>query len=464
MPFDERFIDPASGALVRALQRAMRSANGRQQERRLKKTSDFWAAVVAQVRKKPQGQQRWLGGGRGSTPAPLVEAAWWTDAVGRKHWRVRGRRLNWPDQPSPFADHPLWQVYPDRLMLRERDGRRELLGVCPCGAVGPVGAIAWMGERCGPCHDRLEEGLPGLAGTDWPPVLRKQASHILRLSFGRDGSLVSTSLDGQIVRWNVPDRSGEVLLHRRRPLGAMAVSPTGAVAVSPTSNRLLLRRPDEDEWRSLPQRCGMVYGLAFGPDGRWLAVAGTSCLLIDLETGQSISVEVQTQGHGTAMTFGPDGSSYWLAQRDGADVVKVGPGGQGSTVLPSHRQTSAYSLPTCSPDGGRLAGVGQRNRGAGIHVCDLPTGAWSALGAQVRSLWSIRDLAFTHDGLLAIADDVGSVQLWDLAGRQLRGTLFLLPLQRHSLVASFSHDAAQVALGAGDGTIRVLPWRSILES
>src|SRR5207247_1450805 len=105
-------------------------------------------------------------------------------------------------------------------------GQRDLLGVCDCGVSGPLPAIAWMGERCGPCHDRREEGLAGQAETPWPLVLKRHTSSISHLAFHGDKQLVSGGVDGRIVRWDLDDGSDEVLLHRRNSsIDALAVSP-----------------------------------------------------------------------------------------------------------------------------------------------------------------------------------------------------------------------------------------------
>src|SRR5262249_12343431 len=68
-PLAERHIDPAPVLLTRSLQRALRSANGRLEVRRLTKTADYWAGFLRRARKKPEGWQRWVGG-RGGAPAP----------------------------------------------------------------------------------------------------------------------------------------------------------------------------------------------------------------------------------------------------------------------------------------------------------------------------------------------------------------------------------------------------------
>src|SRR5262245_17335381 len=117
---DQRLIDPRPEVLVRHLLKATRAANGRLRKRRVEKDETFWQRFVKRAQKKPEGQQR-CNGGHGSIGAALVTVAWWTDHVGRRHWRLVGRRTEWSDHPiqrSGFHQFGLWHVYPDRVMVR----------------------------------------------------------------------------------------------------------------------------------------------------------------------------------------------------------------------------------------------------------------------------------------------------------------------------------------------------------
>src|SRR5207302_2382916 len=95
----------------------------------------------------------------------VVGLAWWTDHVGRKHFRVVGHRakFNRPHlknilDPAGQGWPPLALVYPDYLFFKTCRGERVLTAVCACGVFGPPERLAWMGNCCGPCHDGREEG------------------------------------------------------------------------------------------------------------------------------------------------------------------------------------------------------------------------------------------------------------------------------------------------------------------
>jgi hypothetical protein len=471
MPFDERHIDPDPGLLVRALRSATRSANDGQQERRLEKQSDFWVRFLRRVRSQPEGWQRWVGG-RGGRPAPLVEAAWWTDPVGRKHWRIQGRRLRW-DEPSnfDFARFSLWRVYPNRLMLRERDGRFELLGVCRCGAAGPVETLAWMGECCGPCHDRKEEGLPPLPGPDWPMVLPKQnAAQILGLTFTDDGRLLSSCAGGWLVRWDLETGSSEILLHwHRHCIFPLAVSSTGAIAVG-SSDGLVLLRQGEGDWREVPLPWMYVHSLAFSPAGDWLAVAGTGCFLVDLGGVEPSPLGVLDGDSSSAVAFGPDGRSYWMVTTRG-EVVRLDAGGEGRTVLHSQLvEATDYDFQMiyeggsdhlrCSPDGRWLAVVSWWLN-EGLYIYDLTTGIWSHLADM--TLGATQNMAFTSDDKLVCGDCLGSASLLDPTSGRMLGRLHAVPEGTDHLRPAFSADGALLALGTGKGIIHVVPLQSLLE-
>jgi hypothetical protein len=102
-------------------------------------------------------------------------AAWWSDALGRKHWVLKAAislALESTGQGDGSSlgilreddvDHPLRHIAPPMAFLwRMSGGRREPWVVCRCGLAGTPRSLAWMGASCGPCHDREQDGLPAL--------------------------------------------------------------------------------------------------------------------------------------------------------------------------------------------------------------------------------------------------------------------------------------------------------------
>lgn len=471
MPIDRQLIDPAPKVLGRVLRQAVRSANHRLDARHIDKADTYWDSFVRRAGARAEGWQRWLGG-RGGFPAALVEAAWWTDPVGRKHWRLCGRKRQWAyTLVSPFQDHPIWHVYPDRLLLRERDGQRELLAACPCGVSGALERIAWMGECCGPCHDRREEGLPERTGPDWPPTLRRHSSFVSLLAFAGEQTLISAGFDSRIVRWNLGDGSHEDLWHRPHgSVHALAACSAGVVAASTRGNRVQVRGPHEADWRTVTIGCGQIHWLALSADGRWLAALGQRAVLVDLDGGGTRPMPIPAGRTVTGLAFGPDGRALWVLDSTGAlSRVDVANPDAAAVVTESLFTSSRYPFHggsvftlAVSPRG-QYSALPRWTTPPQLLFADLGDGRWSTVPG-----WSsehVQALAFTSDELLATASTDGAVRLYDPRRRQWRGILHAAP-QHHSgayWCPTFSPSGDLLARSDIKGVVRVVPWRTILE-
>jgi WD40 repeat protein len=147
---------------------------------------------------------------------------WWTDRLGRKHHRVVGRRRRCNNSArhnilSPDDERsPLWLVYPENLYLRQQVWGWELFAACRCGAVGTPEALGWMGDCCGPCHDRREAGEPPPA-TPWLPrtVLTGHTTEVMNVAFGNDGRLLLSQalFDATARLWDLESGECQLLEH-----------------------------------------------------------------------------------------------------------------------------------------------------------------------------------------------------------------------------------------------------------
>jgi hypothetical protein len=139
---------------------------------------------------------RFWGTTPGATTFEGLEYIWWTDHLGRKHVRLTGenglrislRLLSLPASAAGVTGLALVMLYPDRVFLRGEGAREEVLVLCPCGAAGPPERLGWVGQCCGPCHDRveLEGAAPAAADT-----LSKTEFAPSRIAFSPDGQLLS---------------------------------------------------------------------------------------------------------------------------------------------------------------------------------------------------------------------------------------------------------------------------------
>jgi WD40 repeat protein/energy-coupling factor transporter ATP-binding protein EcfA2 len=150
------------------------------------------------------------------------------------------------------------------------------------------------------------------------------------------------------------------------------------------------------------------------------------------------------------VAFSPDGA--WLAYTDEDGEVRVWPWsgdrvtGTRPTVLPGH-DGEAWS-PVFSPDGRRLATSGIDGT---IRVSEIRGGGQIVLRGHEKEVWTV---AFSPDGRrLASASSDGTVRIWDLAG-----TAEPMVLRGHEGAAVgvvFSPDGRHVASSGHDHTVRL---------
>jgi hypothetical protein len=214
-----RRIDPDEETLLAALDAAFDAT--------LQALSQPWAALAPpeaspapqalpeRAERQPRGIHVWHWPDDDPDFILFIVAAWWTDVLGRRHWRIEGSwrcdqvtRDMVPDLDSDGDWHPLEVIYPERPgCWRQREGRPDWLVLCGCGACGTVEQIAWTGECCGPCFDRrIDEGM---APPESGPSLAD--GRALDCAFDQDGRLIvllDTGGDETIAAWVPPEWSG----------------------------------------------------------------------------------------------------------------------------------------------------------------------------------------------------------------------------------------------------------------
>lgn len=310
--------------------------------------------------------------------------------------------------------------------------------------------------------------------------------------------LVSAGHDGLVRVWDVPSRKavaefpglGTVAVdpHTRTLLAASSnrrptlwgydpprettviAAHTGLVTAATTDPRsgdlvtggtdLAVRWHDPLTGREtrLPLKTAQTpFGLAFSPDGRWLAV-GTGdrpdparpggLTVVDLRTGRETRPE-GTRSPVVSVAFARDGSRFAAASLDGLVRVWVprDDGFRPERTLVAHKNRATGLA--FAPDGRSLATVGGDGQ---LAVWELETG---------RKLWSaeasaglVHAVAYRPDGRsLATATRGGAVALWDAAtGRELR--TFAGHTGAVQAVA-FSPDGTRLGSVGADGTTRL---------
>ena len=480
-PFDVLIRDPSEAELVAALERASVYASSRHvAEKR-------WTTQLDEVADNAEGHmaitQTTAAGGRTSH----VLLVWWSDHLGSKHVRVRGgdkvnlktylSRLDHDERP------PLWQVYPERVYRVKRgDSEPVWLASCACGVTGPPREIAWMGPRCGPCHDRREEGDIG-AVSEGRTILR-EGSVVDAVAFAPNNEAVAAVIDRELLV-EIGQNQGE---------------------------RSLFGDPSEE-----PRSRGIaLVPLTYSPDGQWLAFGMSitgQALLLDLRTDQLVYLSLDDNDSPqdiTDIAFSPAGDHFVACDYSRQGRLFRWTGSLWAEVR-SFRGATAVAIST---DGQRLA-IG----GSGGIVRLYSTDSGAKLGqvtTGARSEESVLFLAWTpkDDGLILLTGDEDAerfredhqLRRWDLLKRRethytdfgIPSLLAMSPDSRYlasihhddqhspsaihfwDLVAwhdigwiewdpedtvhalSFSPDNETLAIGTHHGRIKLVPWRFLL--
>jgi WD40 repeat protein len=377
---DQRLLCPSSQQLAEALRAAVAFANERVRGRflpwpppDLDDALDAWAA-------QPTGKWLWSGyqesiAGTGHA-WPEAGFAWWSDRLGRKHVRIPAtRRQHFSSVgelfPESWEDSPLAYLAPSSVARVECHGQRRIYVFCSCGEHGSPEALGWMGDRCGPCHDRGEEGsLPEPA---WP------------LSLAGSGSLAALLF--------AP--AGELILIRGKRVGLWDLDSRRALWEDDCPPLAWMARP------------------VLSPDGRWLAFPARDHVVVwELATGRRCDVASQPYLRGneylSAVLFTPDSSRLALLSFRHLTIWSVGEHDL------SHERTletgveEARSL-LSSPNGRHLL-VGSRS--GLIRRWSLTT--WRRSSWSLRSPSGVTFMAHRGRTLLAADGHQAQIQLYNL--------------------------------------------------
>jgi hypothetical protein len=446
--FDRVFVAPTPAELADVLDAAAAHVNETQQAPSgpapLKRPLPGLARALARLVADADGCHYWP---HNAVVARLL-LAWWRDFAGRLHARVAGRPAGRDDAP------PLTLIYPRHTLVRRRADAAEALAVCPrCGAAGEVRSLGWMGERCGPCHDRGDAAPQG-----WPPAtagdvtaaalagpllaVRRRAGpaevwdvpgrrRLASLAgVGPGGGRLGLSADGRIVAdvehvseeglylcvWETA--AGRRLARLPIDQGARyALAPDGGFVVTPHAQRLVLTRLDDGpapEWQRRPVRAERLVGLALSPDGARLAVA---------RPGQAPSLDVWGVPERRVLTaralpgepasspaFTADGRLVLAVrvERRPAPLALAEPlRGRAVVRLPA-RMMGLSGAPALRPDGAAVAAC---DPGGRLHVWALPGAGGEAVPlADARGVGAC---GWLPDGsLVAFGREAGVVNVW----------------------------------------------------
>ncbi|MCQ4205917.1 WD40 repeat domain-containing protein [Streptomyces longispororuber] len=332
------------------------------------------------------------------------------------------------------------------------------------------------------------------------PAVTLDSSGIDAADFTPDGRLYATSGSHRIQVWDTA--TGRLRNSFRHPTDALVVgikfAPDGHTLATTDNGFKTVRLWDVDRGRlrtTLTGRQDSVSAMAFSPDGRALAVGGSSSVVQvwDTTTGRRRTALTGNQDSVDAVAFSPDGRTVAAGGWD--NVIEVWDSrnparttarkpNRPHTTLTGHagRVTSL----AFSPDASTLASgsddhtvrlwntpVGRtisRSRNFVYAIAFSPDGRTLATTAGTTvQLWNTRTrrlratigaqengvdaFAFSPDGrTFGVASD-DTVRLWDTRTRHLRSTLTARQKGVYSI--AFSPDGHTLATGGGDHATRI---------
>ncbi len=176
------------------------------------------------------------------------------------------------------------------------------------------------------------------SGSPTPQITWQHPVLVSSVVFSRDRrSVLTGSIDGQIIRWNLdPASAPEVLARLGSSVKVLRMSPEGSVLASLTEdgNVQLWEGKGFTLRGVLPTPCQEDGCLAFSPDGRCLALRDEAfgIKIIEIATGATLG---RLRGHHdvvSGVAFSPDGSSVATSSWDGGLKMWDAPGRQGGRI------------------------------------------------------------------------------------------------------------------------------------
>jgi WD40 repeat protein len=430
--------------------------------------------------------------------ARYVSVTWWSDHQRHKHVRIASGDTDSSDWHPHYSrlDHdlrpPLWHVHGERLFRVRRPGRDSTwVACCACGVTGEPAALAWMGPRCGPCHDRVEEGLPHPEeGT--PALVGTPHGTVYAVAFAPDGRSVASSssrrrvtihsLEGLpprcVYRGDDAEEDEEyrplLFSHDGRQLAAGDPEAPGLLVWDLASHE---KGEGQQQLLYLEETpTEQVVGLAFSPTETLLAACDRSGIVTAWEFDEANESwnQVHTRhNRATALAFAPDGLTLAVGLREGGliELLTLPLWVRRDSFRSADRSDEVLFL-QYTPSGSHLVLITGSLDPEGDqtpHHLRLWDVAHGREERSARVPFGVIAVALSPDGthLAWIVHDLqhspGEITFWDVARWREAGRLEWDPEDPLSDLA-FSPDGQNLVTGSRAGVLKLWPWRLLLET
>jgi WD40 repeat protein len=290
-----------------------------------------------------------------------------------------------------------------------------------------------------------------------PAKVIRLTNAIMSLSFSPSGGTLALASYDRTVKLFTPDTLQLLNTFKGHDLSADSVtfSPNGKLlATGGRDGVVKLWDVDFAQEPELPgRRLGMVFSMAFSPDGCCLATTGLNQQipkLWDVKTQQELKSFIGHAGGTLAVAFSPNGQVLATGGRD--KTAKLWDVATGREILTFKGHTEEVQSVSFSPNGSYLA-TGSWDKTA--RLWDVATG--EELSTFIIPSSGLTDLSlsvmFSPDGrLLATGSDDSNVRLWNISTRR---EMMTLSQPKAVSAICFSPDGKTLAAGLSDGKVRI---------
>jgi WD40 repeat protein len=285
-----------------------------------------------------------------------------------------------------------------------------------------------------------------------------QDAAILSVTYNPDGKQIATaSVDGTAKIWDA--KTGAFLMSldgHNLSVNEIVYSPDGKriATASHDNTAKVWDAMTGEELLTLSGHTHWVFDVAFSPDGTRLVTtsADGTARVWDAFTGQELLV---FSGHGDwvlGAAYNPDGKRVATYGKDG--FVRIWEASSGEELLVLRFEDGAgIGRVAFSPDGMRVAVVGQTNNANWVNMWDATTGKVLFRG-NLGHTGPPLDIAFNPDGTLAATGGLDQkAKVWDtMTGR----VLYTLSGHTNDIWSlAFSPDGTRLVTASWDNTVRV---------